>query len=92
MSDQANISVYNPNNAPKVKKWLNDISKFNLLDAKDKAAEYERLSTLYEANIRNMINKNSPVNTMGKVNAAFSNLTRKYRKGGRRNKRKTLRR
>ena len=87
-----NISVFNPNNKPKVQKWLNDISKFNSLNAKMRNAEYERLGTLYEGNIRNMINKNSNVNTMGRVNAAFANLTRRYKNTKKGGKRKTMRR
>jgi hypothetical protein len=94
MSNQEEISVFNPNNKPKVQKWLNDISKFNSLNAKNKPAEYDRLNILYQTNIRNMIDKNAPVKTMGRVNSAFSNLTRKYKNKNKKNggKRKSMRR
>ena len=80
-----NIDVFNPNNRPKVKQWLNDVAKFN-----NSNSQYNRLSTDYES-IRDMINKNGPSNTMSRVNNAFTSLNARYKtkKGGKKvNKRK----
>jgi len=73
-----NISVYNSADRPKVQKWLNNVAKFN-----NSQLQYNRLATQYES-VRNMVNKNGPSNTMGKVNSAFSNLNRRFKtkKGG----------
>lgn len=67
-----NISVFNPNNRPKVAKWLKNVANCKNANA------YNRLSAEYET-VRDMINKNGPHNTMGKVNTAFANLTHKIK-------------
>lgn len=85
-----NISVFNPENKPKVQKWLNNVARLrrSLKKNSKKNVEYERLYDEY-IEVRNMINKNSPVNTMGRVNSAFSNLNNSYAKTAKGGKKRT---